>query len=76
MRHRLFVSSLVVAVAAIGAGCSTSESGAAAPAPTAAPAAPKLGIRPNGDTEVSPEVLEGVADQMEAHQLRTVTLPN
>ncbi len=27
------------------------------------------------DTEVPPEVLEGVADQIEAHQLRTVTLP-
>ena len=27
------------------------------------------------DTEVPPEVLEGVADEIEAHQLRTVTLP-
>ena len=27
------------------------------------------------DTEVPPQVLEGVAAEIEAHQLRTVTLP-
>jgi hypothetical protein len=27
------------------------------------------------DTEVPPRVLEGVAAEIEAHQLRTVTLP-
>src|SRR5579871_3926089 len=67
MRTWLIVASLIVV-----AGCSRGPSTPAAAAP--APAAPKLGIRPNGDTEIQPDLskidnpdLKNVFDYIDQH---------
>jgi acetylornithine deacetylase/succinyl-diaminopimelate desuccinylase-like protein len=52
MRRWLVVLVMLVSAAGCSRGASTPASAAAPPAP----AAPKLGIRPNGDTEIQPDL--------------------
>ena len=65
----------IVCLAALVAGCSTQPSASQSPVAAARPAttAPKLGIRPAGDTEITPDLtrvppdLKSVYDYVDAH---------
>src|SRR5689334_23653431 len=65
MRVPLGITGMVIVVASFGAACSNPADGGGAPAVTPqAPVAAKLGIRPNGDTEMSPDLSKVKSEEL------------
>ena len=55
---------IVIVAASLGAACSNPENGAPAAETPQAQAAPRLGIRPNGDTELSPDLSKVKSEEL------------